>query len=322
MHKYKFSGFNQSILHFVTEQEDSLENIWDFIIKNILPSQNSQKNTQDLGDKLQELLDLGAIYLQEKRLEADQKTPTLRIPQGALLRFHLAPRRYPFFWEDLTKNIFYENENYLVFNKPAGVPIHPTVDNEMENLLYQLTQRLPYQVHMIHRLDVETQGLLLLAKSKRAQSLFSEMFSEHRIVKTYQAIISLGSLEPGLKRHWMLNSKLSPKKLFDKEVGDTKLCELEILSVKPLQNFLMKNKFSLSEQQKYFLAQVKLITGRTHQIRAQLSHLGYPIIGDSVYGGEAHSILGLQSVRLEFVDPFTHIPMDIQHSDYLLSLLV
>lgn len=314
MHKYKFSGFNQSILHFVTEQEDSLENIWDFIIKNILPAQNSQKNMQDLELNLKDLLDLGAIYLQEKRLEKDQKKLNLWAPQGALLRFHLQPRRYDFPWENLTSQIFYENENYLVLNKPAGVPVHPTVDNEMENVLFQLSQRVSYPVYMIHRLDVETQGLLLLAKSKMAQSFFSEMFSERKISKSYQAIISSGTLAPGLKRHWMLNSKLSPKKLFEHEINDSKICELEVLSVCPLK----KNSFSLSSLNEYSVATIKLITGRTHQIRAQLAYVGCPIVGDSVYGGEPHSVLGLRSARLEFVDPFRQIPMDIKHPDFFL----
>ncbi len=313
MHKYKFSGFNQSILHFVTEKEDYLHNQWLDINTKILSKEISQKNMQTESLQLLDLFHLGAIYLNEERLTNLAFIHDQTIPAGQLLRFHLQPRRYFFPWEELAKQIVYEDQDVLAVDKPAGIPVHATVDNQKENLLYHLSQRYSESVLMVHRLDLETQGLILFAKNKPSQNYLAQLFTDRKIRKTYTAILAKPDMTTGLKTHWMHNSQRAPKKISEVFVEDSKICELLVKRVGKITKKQILSQFQLSEQGSYYAAEIELLTGRTHQIRAQLSFLGYPIVGDNIYGGDINSILGLQSSCIEFEDRHTGKILKIQH---------
>lgn len=313
MHKYKFSGFNQSILHFVTEKEDYLYNQW-LDINTKIPSDGiSQKSMQFNAVQLEELFHLGAIYLNEERLTDLAFLKDQLIPAGQLLRFHLQPRRYFFPWEKLSKQIIYEDQDLLIVDKPAGIPVHATVDNQKENLLYHLSKLYSQSILMVHRLDLETQGLILFAKSKQSQNYFAQLFTDRKINKTYTAILTKSGLPPGLKTHWMLNSQRAPKQLSEVSIEDSKICQLLVKRVEKITDPHLLALFQLSKPGEYEAAEIELLTGRTHQIRAQLAFLGYPIVGDSIYGGDVSSILGLQSSCIEFEDRNTGKILKIKH---------
>lgn len=322
MHKYKFSGFNQSVLHVVTEKEDYLQNQWLDINTKILLKEISQKNMQSWQCQLEDLFHLGAIYLNEERLTDSAFLQGQAVSAGQLLRFHLQPRRYSYDWDKIPQLLVYEDSEMLVVDKPAGVPVHPTVDNQKENLLYHLSRHYSGSIFMVHRLDLETQGLILFAKTKHAQSELTKLFAERKIKKTYTAILTQPGLSMGLKSHWMFDSQRAPKKLSPTPVVGTKICELNVRNVSTLISQRLRDQFqlppqsSLQPQEWLYLADIELLTGRTHQIRAQLSFLGYPIIGDSVYGGRAHSLLGLQSSCIEFEDLRSGKNLTIKHPLY------
>lgn len=290
MHKHKFSGYNNSILHFVTSNEMILSDLWQQEITSLLKTNFGQGVGSGFLINLPELLALGAVYLDQNRLPSSTAIHQ-KIPKGALLRIHFCPKRYHYPWAELSDQIVHEEELFLVVNKPAGIPLHPTVDNLKENLLYQLSHT--HEIYSLHRLDVETQGLVIFAKTLRAQSELGKTFQDRKIKKFYHAFVSRAGLEIGRKTHWMEISKNAPKKILDTPILQSKICELSILKVE------------MTPADNSYRVFIELHTGRTHQIRAQLSHLGFPIIGDSLYGGISHPRLGLYSTCIEFENPFT-----------------
>jgi 23S rRNA pseudouridine1911/1915/1917 synthase len=188
--------------------------------------------------------------------------------------------------------------------KPCGIPMHATLDNAVENLAAAFSERL----FVTHRLDVPTSGLVLLAKTKDYQVVFNNLLLAGEVNKTYQV---LTLKEPPLGRliNGMRVEDRAPKKIIsyadftsgNHEKSEQYIhCELEIISTSKI-NFDMGRPVPTSAPG--FLSLVKLITGRTHQIRAQFSFAGCPIVGDEMYGGMPSSIFGLHSARLSFTDP-------------------
>lgn len=203
-----------------------------------------------------DLLDLGAVYLNHERLTS----PTSLNP-GDYLRVHTLPKRYPIAKIDWKNIVIHEDENLIVVDKPYGIPVHPTLDNIVENVLTQMSKFKNQNLFHTHRLDIGTQGVLLLAKNKETQKEINDQFLNRQIKKYYVA-----KTETPLKAqrlvHYMQPSKRAPKILSDEPLPNYKKCELIIHE-----------------------DNIELITGRAHQIRAQLSQIGTPIIGDTLYGG-------------------------------------
>lgn len=233
-------------------------------------------------DEIATFLRLGAIYKNNKRVLADCDL----LPED-YLRFHFLPRRYPTD-HDLSKVIVFEDAEFCIVNKPSGIPVHPTLDNVCENLLTLLQQQGEY--HITQRLDLETSGLMVYAKTKDSQREFNFILSGRKIHKSYRAITER-PLPLGRHVHFMEKSPRAPKIIVDAATAEKNpenylQCDLEILSISSLEN-----NFSLK---------ILLHTGRSHQIRAQLSFLGAPICGDIAYGGSKSAFFGLQSQELRF----------------------
>lgn len=242
------------------------------------------------------LLHFGSIYLEKKRITQNQI-----IQEGQYLRAHTKPRRFPIERRSGIPRIVWENENYLVVDKPHGLPCHPTVDNLHENLLAELNQH--HQLLLTHRLDVATGGLLVLAKSLEAQSLFNIRLKEGLIEKKYVARLTARPTSLGLWEHWMEPSPKAPKTVHDAQSpsGDLLRCLLEI------------------EDMERGLYKIHLLTGRTHQIRAQSQAMHAPIRGDVAYGSAKiydYERIDLKSVELQFVDPIHQekIEISIDHN--------
>lgn len=314
MHKFKFSGHHQSVLHFVTQNEISLEELWESSIKSLAERVFTQVlalgTHQDLIANgffdLSRLIQFGAVYCQEIRMVSD-KWRTEKISANSLLRFHFCPRRYFYLWENLDQRIIYEEDQFLVIDKPAGVPIHPCLDNATENILVQLEKFHGRCYFSVHRLDIETQGLLILAKTKRAQQEFHRIFQQRGIRKEYEAIVSNSHLPIGKQIHWMRDSKRAPKTIVSQKEENAKICKLNILEVSELDSVFLRDRFKLNPKKKYNKVRIELETGRTHQIRAQLNYLGSPIVGDQLYGGDSNPALSLQASCIEFLNPFSQV---------------
>lgn len=206
--------------------------------------------------------EFGGIYLNDSRVFNG-----CEIKNEDYLRIHTDPRRYPRL--SLLDRVIFENEDILIINKPAGLPCHPTVDNLKENLWLDLQSQLKMALFPTHRLDVPTSGLIVFTKNYEAQVKFQNLLKEKKVDKVYQAVVAAPGPELGMHEHYMEKTRYAPKTVMDVHRPNTQVCQLKILN-KEIQN----DKARL---------EIELITGRTHQIRAQLSFLGFPILGDSLY---------------------------------------
>lgn len=228
-----------------------------------------------------ELLNLGAVYVNHHRVSV----ATL-LNEGDYVRIHTQPKRYPVDKINWRKVILFEDENLIVLDKPYGIPVHPTLDNTKENILVQLSQAYGAPLFHTHRLDIGTQGLLLFAKNQKTQIEINNLFLNRQIKKFYRALTSK-PLIPGVLIHFMQPSKRSPKILSDRPLPGYKKCELQI----------------------HANLEIELITGRSHQIRAQLAFEKNPILGDTLYGANptaapdySAEFFYLTCVRLELLD--------------------
>lgn len=235
-------------------------------------------------ERANELLSLGSIYSNKKRIF--QNCPLAR---GVYLRLHLQPKRYPSAQINWKDRLVFETDNYVVINKLAGLPTHASVDNALENCLEQTRRSLGKPVFVTQRLDVPVGGLLVFAKNKKAQAKFNQWLLEKKIKKIYRAFVE-NPCPLGLVTHYMEPSSRAPKTLSSEPRANWLLCEMSILSSdeKKLEN---KTIYSLK---------IELHTGRTHQIRAQLAHLGLPILGDKLYGSPRIQVQG-EKIALEAV---------------------
>jgi len=172
--------------------------------------------------------------------------------------------------QQLEQSIVVEDENLIIINKPTGLAVHggSNVPIGLIEAMRQLRSELPY-LELAHRLDRSTSGLLLLAKSRQALQDLHTLFKTGGIDKYYLTLVA-GQWQDGVKhiKNTLLREQGGRKKVQVKAGG--KIAE----SIFTPQEYYSKST----------LLQVKLLTGRMHQIRTQLAHLGMPVIGDDHYG--------------------------------------
>ncbi|MEP7197358.1 MAG: RNA pseudouridine synthase [Saprospiraceae bacterium] len=198
----------------------------------------------------------------------------------------------------MSLNIVFENAELLILNKPYGLQVEPD-KNGHPNLLamaetYYKTSE-DKNLFVVNRIDRPTSGLVLFSKKKKAYIDLQKQWSENKVTKSYLAIVQ-GVLEQTEAElvHFVSKDLLNYKaKVFDVETGkDSKEARL---SYKVLQ-----------QNGPYSLLQVELMTGRYHQIRAQLAHIGHPIWNDVLYGAEKVSeevCIGLHCFKNVFLIP-------------------
>jgi 23S rRNA pseudouridine1911/1915/1917 synthase len=192
-------------------------------------------------------------------------------------------------------NIIHENAAFLVINKPPGLAAQPDKTGD-ESLLTLAEAHCGHALHLVHRVDRPVSGLVLFAKSAEAMTLFSAQFQARTVQKDYLAVVQVLPAEPeGTLVHYLKkNQAKNTSTVFDTEQPGTERAELF---------------YRLFEQSKnYYLLHVQLLTGRHHQIRAQLAAIGSPIKGDVKYGARRSNpdrSIHLHAWRLAFDNPAT-----------------
>jgi len=233
---------------------------------------------------VREWLDYGCVYLNGQRLRQD-----IELSQDQILRVHTRRKSYWRERQPLKGLIVEETEDFLVLDKPGGLPTHPTLDNFRDNAKFVLEQELGQPMYITHRLDIPTQGLLLVAKTPEAQRRLNREFSKGRVEKFYRSL-NEGLIAPGRLTHAMDPESRVPKTVVRGEFEGWWTLQTEVLRS--------------GAHGKHFWHELKLLTGKTHQIRAQMAECKAPVLDDYTYGAEKNLTsverIALECFRLSF----------------------
>ncbi len=219
-------------------------------------------------------------------------------------------------------DIIYEDNDIMVINKKAGLTVHPGSGNYTDTLVNGLlyyTNNLSningnIRPGIVHRLDKDTSGIMLVAKNNKAHQILSEDFQKHLVRREYIALIT------GVFPH--------NKALIDAPIGRDKenrktMCVTEKNSKKAITHLTVIERFK-----NHTLVSLNLETGRTHQIRVHMKYIGYPVFNDPVYGTQIIKEYGqfLHSKNIKFIHPITKKEMYFEtnlptyFADYLNTL--
>lgn len=198
-------------------------------------------------------------------------------------------------------NILYEDEDIMVINKPAGVVVHPGNDNQnntLANGLVYYTQELSdlngeNRPGIVHRLDKDTSGIMLVAKSNRAHAVLGEDFKNHDVKREYVALLC------GVFPH--------NKAKIDAPIGRDKNNRKRMAVTAEHSKHAITHVNVLKRFKNHTLVCLHLETGRTHQIRVHMQYIGYPVFNDPVYGHQVLPEHGqfLHSRTIDFLHPIT-----------------
>lgn len=175
--------------------------------------------------------------------------------------------------EDIEFEVVYEDEHMLVLNKPAGLVVHPGAGNPDGTLLNGLLMRYPEnrslaRVGIVHRLDKDTSGLMVVARTEAARLGLIEQLADHSLHREYLAltngrVISGGTVDEPLAR----------------DKGDRRKMSVNMMGKDAVTHYRVEERY-----RNHTLLRVQLETGRTHQIRVHMTHIGFALVGDPVYG--------------------------------------
>ena len=248
---------------------------------------------------VQRLLSNGKILVNHKIVKSSYKVQEgdkIQIEEEIPVEISLKAQNIPL-------EVIYEDKDIIVVNKPKGMVVHPANGNPDGTLVNAIMAMCKGSLSgiggeirpgIVHRLDKDTSGIIVVAKNDKAHINLSEQIKEHRVKKTYIALVR-GIVQ---ENEATINMPIGRSEKDRKKMAVTKKGKEAITHFKVLQRY-----------DNYTLLQVNIETGRTHQIRVHLSQIGYPIVGDEVYsnGKNEWNIKGqcLHAKSLEFTHPIT-----------------
>ncbi len=249
------------------------------------------------------------------RIEGRQDKSGYRIRGGETIEVHLQTvKPVPLTPEQIPLQIYFEDEDFAVIEKPAGIVVHPGSGTKTGTVVHGLlfhfqnlsTAGGSVRPGIVHRLDKNTSGLLIVAKNNAAHARLSQAFHDREIQKMYVALVHgklrepTGIIELAIGRHPTIRTKMTA----GKSRGRSAHTEYRVL-----EHF---RAFSLLE--------IRIRTGRTHQIRVHLSAIGHPVVGDDVYGERSYKEFTkkfgplnryfLHASCLRFTHPTTGAPLE------------
>jgi len=257
-------------LRIVVDKGQSLLRIDKFLMLRV---ENASRN------RIQNAIELGNVLVNDKPVKSSYKIKPLDVISVVLPH---PPRDTEVYPENIAINIVYEDNDVLIVNKPAGMVVHPGYNNYTGTLVNALVyhfQQLPTlpgndgRPGLVHRIDKNTSGLLLISKNERSMTWLARQFFEHTITRKYIALV-WGDLEQDGTVTGYIGRSINDRRVMsiydDPEKGRWSVTHYKVL-----------------ERLGYVtLVECQLETGRTHQIRAHMKHIGHPLFGDAAYGGD------------------------------------
>ena len=230
-------------------------------------------------NRIQNAVELGNVLVNDKIIKSSYKVKPLDVISVVLPH---PPRDTEVYPENIPLDIIYEDNDVLVINKPAGMVVHPGYNNYTGTLVNGLVyhfQQLPTlpgndgRPGLVHRIDKDTSGLLLISKNERSMTWLAKQFFEHTITRKYIAL-AWGDIETDGTVTGYIGRSVNDRRVMsiydDPEKGKWSVTHYKVL-----------------ERMNYVtLIECQLETGRTHQIRAHMKHIGHPLFSDAAYGGD------------------------------------
>ncbi len=254
------------------------------------------KEDKTLKKILKEDLELSSRLISElirgKHITVDDKLMRLNenVFKGSKVSIDLGYETNTYEPYEMAIDVVYEDDMIIVVNKNSGVVVHPTNGVKTGTLLngityYQKINGQDYKVRFVNRIDMGTSGIVVVAKNKYSMNKFSNELSNRRVKKEYLAVVSGELTKEIIVDKPLLKELDSPKRVVDSN------------GKKAITNII-----PIRSNGEHTLVRAIPLTGRTHQIRSHLAHIGHPIVGDELYGKEEYSRLMLHCEKMTFED--------------------
>lgn len=276
----------------------------------------SKKETDMTRTAVQNLIESGGVIVNGKTVSKNYKQKSGDVIEVTIpdpVELDAKP-------EDIPLDIVYEDESLLVVNKPKGMVVHPAPGNysgTMVNaLMYHCKGRLSgingvIRPGIVHRIDKNTSGLLIVAKTDTAHNFLAEQIKEHSFTREYE-LVAEGRFR---ETEGTVNAPIG-RNPDDRK----KMCVIYTNSKNAVTHYSVIEQF-----EKYAHLKCRLETGRTHQIRVHMSYIGHPVLGDDVYGKPFKGIDGqcLHAKKIGFIHPVSHeyMEFDSELPEYFKEIL-
>ena len=276
------------------------------------------ENLDESRSTITKMINEGFILVNDKKAKASQslkENDVIKISDGFKLTTDIKPVK-------MDLDIVFEDENVILINKPTNLTVHPgsgNSDNTLVNGLMYYTKNLSdlngeERPGIVHRIDKDTTGLILIAKNNKAHQILADDFKNKRVKREYIALLN------GVFPH--------DKATIDAPIGRDEVNRKQMAVTAKNSKKAITHLTVLKRYKNHTLVRLSLDTGRTHQIRVHMKYIGYPVFNDPVYADKKSSSFGqfLHSAKITFTEPITkevltfEVPLPKEFQEYLDTL--